>query len=267
VPGEDTRVNLGGLGSLESMPLAALMASLRGLRRRRICNPLDNFTPPTGQGPDCLGRDALKALIDEGKGHWQESDVVLGCEAFANSDGIDRVAASLQKQLLHHTDWSSRSLSSFGTLVLELAENVMQHSAAHGGVTVLEIDSLRQQVSLAMADSGIGIRRSLASNPDYEDIDDDLTAIRTSMLAKTSGEPGTGGGMGLYLARLMVRDNGGSFLIRSGTACRDESETIRDSKELPHLHGTLISVQARTDRALDYSQVEETLNHLQSIIS
>jgi len=263
-PGEPARVDLRRLRNLEPTTLAVLLASLRGLHRRQICNPLENFEPPPDEGPvKCLSRDALAGLLAEGSGHWQEEDserpVILGCESFAGSAGIDRVTASLSQQLTIHTDWSAASLQSLGSMVFELTENVMQHSQAKGGITVLQIRPAEQRIVLAIADNGIGVRESLAGNPKYSEIDDDLTAIAEAMGAGATAEPGTGGGMGLFLARCLVRSNEGSFLLRSGEACREESETVSDSKDLPRLHGTLISVDVRTDRPLNYSEVESCL--------
>jgi anti-sigma regulatory factor (Ser/Thr protein kinase) len=198
-----------------------------------------------------------------GNGHWREEGgekpMILGYESFASSTGIDGVTANLLRQLTTHTDWSASSLRSLGSMVFELTENVMQHSHAKGGVTVLQILPAEQRIVLAIADSGIGVRDSLAQNPEFSDIGDDLTAIAKAMGAGTTGEPGTGGGMGLFLARCLIRSNEGSFLLRSGEACREENDTVDDFGGLPRLHGTLISVDVRTDRPLDYTEVESHL--------
>jgi signal transduction histidine kinase len=107
---------------------------------------------------------------------------------------------------------------------------------------------------LAIADSGIGIRKSLIRNPEFSDIGDDLTAITKAIGARTTAEPGTGGGMGLFLARCLVRSNGGSFMVQSGEARREESDALGSSGHLPCLHGTLVSIEARTDRPFDYDE-------------
>lgn len=258
-PGEPARVDLRRLQSMEPTTLAVLLASLRGLHRRQICNPLEDLEPPQGEdGVECLHPRALNDLLIEGSGHWQEvegdSPAILGCESFTGIRGVDKVMAGLYRQLTIHTDWTSSSLKSLGGMIFELSENVIQHSQATGGVAVLRICPAEQRIALAIADSGIGIRESLVRNPEFSDIGDDLTAITKAVGARTTGEPGTGGGMGLFLARCLVRSNGGSFMVRSGEASREESEALSDSGHLPCLHGTLVSVEARTDLPFDYDE-------------
>jgi anti-sigma regulatory factor (Ser/Thr protein kinase) len=256
-PDEPASVDLRSLQSMEPTALAVLLATLGGLHRRQICNPLQDLYPPENQnGVKCLHPRALHDLM-AGHGHWQEdndSPAILGCETFAGTGGVDAVRERLYQQLAIHTDWSSSSLKSLSGMIFELSENVIQHSRAAGGVAVLRVCSEEQRIALAIADNGIGIRESLVRNPEFSDIGDDLTAIVKAMGARTTGEPGTGGGMGLFLARCMVRSNGGRFMVRSGEACREESDSLRDSGHLSHLHGTLISVEARTDRPFDYDE-------------
>ncbi len=261
---EPSRIDLSELGALEPTTLAVLLAALRGLRMRQAWDPLAGFVAPeSGHATRCLAPAALRALVTEGVGHWQadggEEPAVLGSEPFVGNRGVDRVLASLHNRLAAETDWSARSLRAFSTLVYELTQNVIQHSGDRGGVVVLEVLPARGRVSLAIADSGIGVQSSLVQNPEFSDIGDDLTAIKTAMGPRASGEPGTGGGMGLYLARLLVRDNGGRFLLRSGDASREECETVSDLTQLPHLYGTLISIELRTDLPLDYGRIETSL--------
>lgn len=258
-PGEPARIDLRSLRSMEPTTLAVLLASLRGLQSRRLHNPLEDLAPPQEQsGVACLHPDALNDLLVEGNPHWEEirddSPTILGCESFAGIEGVDRVTAGLAQKLMLHTDWSSSSLKSLAGMIFELSENVIQHSQAAGGVAVLRMRPAEQRISLAIADNGIGVRESLARNPEFRDISGDLAAIVKAMGARTTGEPGTGGGMGLFLARCLVRSNGGTFTVRSGKACREEGDAVSDSTALPSLHGTLISVEARTDVPFDYDE-------------
>jgi anti-sigma regulatory factor (Ser/Thr protein kinase) len=252
------RIDLRRLQGMEPTTLAVLLASLGGLHRRQICNPLQNLEPPgIEDGVKCLHPEALHDLL-AGGGHWQKIDgsspAILGCESFTGDNGVDRATGRLYQQLAIHTDWSSSSLKSMGGMIFELSENVIQHSQATGGIAVLRICPADQRIVLAIADSGIGIRKSLIRNPEFSDIGDDLTAITKAIGARTTAEPGTGGGMGLFLARCLVRSNGGSFMVQSGEARREESDALGSSGHLPCLHGTLVSIEARTDRPFDYDE-------------
>jgi len=261
--GSSVAVDLGGIGKVEVAPLACLVASLRGLSRRGVCDPLGSFTPPAdGAAPACLRREELAQLVTESGCCWQtigEPASLLGCESFATDDEIERVISNLRTRIASDTDWPDADLTSLGSMASDLAMNVLQHSDAQGGVVVSEIHPSEKRVSLAIADCGIGIRESLGRNPDYRDIPDDLVAIATALAPQTTAEPGQGGGMGLYLARLVVGENGGTFYVRSGDAARTQGETTIDESHLPHLAGLLIAVEARTDQEFDYGQIEKWL--------
>jgi anti-sigma regulatory factor (Ser/Thr protein kinase) len=254
---EPASVDLRELQSMEPTTMAVLLASLEGLHRRRLCNPLEDLEPPRYEnGVKCLHPQALNDLFVDGDGHWQEIDgatpTIIGCEVFTGASGVDDITAGLSQQLAIHTEWSSSSLKSLGSMIFELSENVIQHSQAKGGVAVLRISPTEQRIALAIADNGVGIRESLARNPDFSDIGDDLTAIAKAMGPRATGEPGTGGGMGLFLARCITRSNGGTFIVRSGEACREENAALSDSGHLPYLHGTLVGVEARTDLPFEH---------------
>lgn len=257
--GEPAHIDLSELQKMEPANLAILLTSLAGLHRRRICNPLRDLEPPqSGDGVACLHPQALNDLLAEGSGHWQEiesdSPTILGCEPFTGIGGVEAAMGSLFQQLSIHTDWPTPSLKAIATMFFELGENVIQHSRTSGGVAVLRICPAEQRVGLAIADHGVGIRESLARNPDFVDIGDDLTAITKAMGPRATGEPGTGGGMGLFLARCLVRSNSGTFVVRSGEASREEGDALADAGQLPRLHGTLVSVQARTDLPFEYDE-------------
>lgn len=262
-PGEPAHVDLSKLKNMEPTTLAVLLTSLDDLQKRQICNPFEDLEPPHDDSwTTFLHPQALNDLFTDGGGRWQElggdSPAILGCEAFAGPRGVDGIAASLFSQLRTHTDWSLSSLKSLSGMIFELSENVIQHARVAGGVAVLRIRPAEQRVSLAIADSGVGIRGSLVRNPEFSDIGDDLTAIVKAVGASTTAEPGTGGGMGLFLARCMVRSNEGVFMVRSGEARSEEGERSNHSTNLPPLQGTLISVEARTDKPFEHDDAVES---------
>ena len=55
-------------------------------------------------------------------------------------------------------------------------------------------------------------------------------------------------GLGLYLTHLLLRDNGGALLLRSGTAQLEVGATPSDTFHLAPLRGTLVTLRFRTDK-------------------
>jgi anti-sigma regulatory factor (Ser/Thr protein kinase) len=257
-----SQIDLRKLGSLEPASLALVLGAICGVSTRAHgATPTAFLAPETAVAPTCLQAEHLERLIEGGPGLWRVTDdeELLGVEVFSSLHGIDRTIASLQQNLALNTDLPEASMRSMRTMVFELSENVMQHSKASRGVVVLRFLSTTQSVRIAICDDGMGIRRSLTQNPKFRDRDDDLAAIAASMGAGATAEPGTGGGMGLYLARLVVRGNDGKLTIRSGDACREEGDDVSDSTLLPPLRGTLVIIDANGDRPFDYGRIDDTL--------
>jgi anti-sigma regulatory factor (Ser/Thr protein kinase) len=257
------QIDLRELGSLEPASLALVVGGVCSIAARVADDvaPPTLLSPETGLAPACLQEEHLRGLIGGGPGPWlyNDEEELLGVEVFTSPHGIDSATTALQRNLALNTDLPESSLRSIRTMVFELSENVIQHSKAHQGVVVLQFQPAPRSVKIAICDDGTGIRHSLTHNPKFRDLDDDLAAIAASMSAGATAEPGTGGGMGLYLARLVVRDNDGTIMIRSGDACREEGDDVRDSTLLPTLHGTLVAINANADQPFDYGRIDNAL--------
>jgi ABC-type transporter Mla MlaB component len=242
-------VDLSRLGTLEPATLAMLVSALRGLQREGACSLAD--IAPCAIPGSCLGAEGLAQLAGPEGSRWQrQGRRLLGWQTFASGQAALAAAISVALGLRHHSGWSIKSSAAMAGLAFELGENVRQHSDCLEGALALQTDPEGDRVTMAIADAGIGIRASLERNPKYDDLDDDLDAIEAAVRAGETGEPGTGGGMGLYLTRAMVRGNGGRVLVRSGEAGWEECEARRRRRGLEPLRGTLIGVEARTDRPL-----------------
>jgi len=104
-------------------------------------------------------------------------------------------------------------------------------------------------------DVGVGIRRSLTNNPRYADIEEDVTAITTALEPRVTATPERNSGIGLFITRLLLRDNGGVLVVRSGTG-EVYSGAQEGARETPiRFPGTLVALRARTDRPLDIGAV------------
>ena len=253
---------MSGVTALSSGALALLVANLRSIERGGLLDPLERLTAPLGCVPPLL-REELKKLLSGRAGYGlHEGGDAIGlrvCEPFSTAGGVTRAVSAIQMRLAAETEWEQIEIASLGALAADLAENVLQHAQSEGGgVAALTTQAGEDLVELAIADCGVGIRGSLVENPEYEDLGDDLSAIKAAVKPGASSDPGSGGGYGLFLARLVVRDNGGAITIRSGEG--EWGEGIRHpGRSCSHSPGTLIVVRAKTNRPFNYDRVDEFL--------
>ncbi len=132
----------------------------------------------------------------------------------------------------------------------EIAQNVAEHAAASGGaVAIAEVTRGGAELEVAIADHGVGIRASLEANP-TQAIASDLDALRTAVTPGVSARPDRPGpvGLGIYLTQLLLSDNGGALVMRSGTAQLEASATPSYAFDLARLRGTLVTLRFRTDK-------------------
>lgn len=142
----------------------------------------------------------------------------------------------------------------------ELVQNVVEHSgSATDAVVLTRWYRQHENVRIAIADSGIGLARSVRRNPKYAAIEDDRILVRYAATVEgTTGRVGARfGGLGLkHLHQLCILRGGGLHVI-SRTV--DASYTARDSREafVPRLDGTVVEIDFRP-RPDQGSRAEQT---------
>ena len=100
-----------------------------------------------------------------------------------------------------------------------------------------------EEVLIAIADGGVGVRETLSRNPAYaEHTETDNDAIRHAleMGVTSTGEIGRGGGLAL-VAQIAAR-SGGSLSLRSGTGRITVYESRKNSRNVPGFPGTFVRV-------------------------
>jgi hypothetical protein len=100
-----------------------------------------------------------------------------------------------------------------------------------------------EEVLLAIADGGVGVRETLARNPRYAEhttTDNDALRLALEMGVSGTGELGRGGGLAL-VAQIAAR-SGGSLSLRSGTGRVTVYESRKNSRNVPQFPGTLVRV-------------------------
>jgi hypothetical protein len=177
------------------------------------------------------------------------------CANFTTAVESIAVAREMSKALTERAQIESSSLNALQVCLHELSENVIYHADTPlGGFAAVAASSKRREIEIGIVDLGIGIRTSLAKNPQYESIVDDVAAVETAMRPTVSSTPERNSGYGLAWTQLMLLMNGGSLRLRSGTGAATlgfEAGGLRFESKETTLPGTLVSLRARLDQPLD----------------
>lgn len=155
----------------------------------------------------------------------------------------------------------------------EMTRNVLEHSESPDGAIVCaqlypggtgkQVGGVaKRYISVGVADTGIGIRRSLAVN--YADLKSDRDAVLKAMefgtTGATAGMYGTqdNAGAGLYFTRRLSWATGRYFALASGDALFKLSQAAKPPPDdrlvasMPQLPGTLVAVEIGLDQELDF---------------
>jgi anti-anti-sigma regulatory factor len=149
----------------------------------------------------------LPAVHERRQGHR-----LVELRRFDGEAGLDAVAAAL---VLTYVDDHPELLQPLYAALDEMARNVLEHSARSHGYVALQRYDARRDIAFAVADSGIGLRRRLATRIA---VPDDRTAVvRAAQVHVTSiGRPGRGRGIGRVIA--ITGAHRGSVTLVSGAA-------------------------------------------------
>ena len=131
---------------------------------------------------------------------------------FDGEEGLDTVAATLVQS---YVDDHPELVQPLYAALDEMARNVLEHSTRSHGYVALQRYDNRRDISFAVGDSGIGLRRRLAQ---AVPVPDDRTAIvRAAQVHVTSiGRPGRGRGISRVIG--ITGEHRGSVTLISGTA-------------------------------------------------
>jgi hypothetical protein len=100
-----------------------------------------------------------------------------------------------------------------------------------------------EEVLIAIADGGVGVRETLSRNPKYaEETATDNDALRHALEMGVSGTGQIGRGGGLALVAGIASRSGGSLSLRSGTGRVTVYESRKNSRNVPRFPGTFVRV-------------------------
>jgi len=151
------------------------------------------------------------------------------------------------------------TLNSLDILLHEILGNCFHHAAVQPGcfaLTCAQAWSSGSLAQVAIVDPGVGVRASLAKNSDLAArlLAENACSLATEL--HVTGKPIGHSGYGLALARQLVVQNGGNFILASGReAFQANSRGTREANLHAPWEGTIVILEWRTDRPLDVGSV------------
>ena len=156
------------------------------------------------------------------------SDVLLEITPVRGSDDVHGVVSVIQEKaaaiLAGELGLETKATLGFGMALSEACQNIVEHAGTSGWVAVQTYEWRRRLgrrvVVIAVADAGIGFRRSLDATQAgrYGDRWSDATALEAALIQGVSRFRDPGRGQGLGGIRRYVSRWDGRISIRSGTA-------------------------------------------------
>ena len=180
-------------------------------------------------------QEAHVEVDDRGVPAQADPQIVLPLTGFREEAEVEALANQALDALTHAGLGSANLHPLVSEVFAELALNAVQHSesemGAFGFIQFYESQQGRRFVC-AVADGGIGIRRSLERNPDLRDrIRFDWVAIELALRERVSGTGLKTRGIGLYGVAEDMRKAGRQLIMHSGLGIVKTSEEMECSAE------------------------------------
>lgn len=253
-----------------AVPFAANLAFLRATTSQRITVRMPDDSrlhhiddPLTVESYDRWGGDTLTHSV------WR----------YDTESDAQKLTNMYMEALTDQVQCEEGVIDSITWCLYEVMDNVFAHSHASSGYVMMQLHRAERRCVIAVADTGIGIPRSIAPamDPPREVLQDHSALIEFALEQGATSKGGAHQGNGLYGLRRAVEVNGGVLNVTSGwghwTFQNDQVRRNTDrSRELPdrnnHL-STLVDWQlncaqkVRIDEALGGSPINDFLETIE----
>lgn len=182
---------------------------------------------------------------------------------FASGD-VDKIASEISRCTLPGVDFEDDVFRLIQYAAGELLSNAKYHSGGRAFVCA-QFFPTRSQVHIAVADDGMGIRRSFMNTSRESEADTPDAAIRlalqpqvSSALLRPNPNPYAGQnhrGVGLSITRILAKESCGQLFIASEDGWFDEVHGTEQTRPRQPVFfpGTLVAVSLHRDQIADYA--------------
>ncbi len=251
-------LDLSGLAFIGPASLAALIASLsEALIRGVVAQGSTYISPKNRLVAMYLDRMGFNRLltgtdIEDGFEH-RPPEGFRPFQTFRMQEELPEIAESLTMAATEALNITGKDRTAVLLAIKEIAQNVVEHAESPvGGFAIAQRSRSRREFEVAVADAGIGIAASLRRNPDYEAVESDSEALKAALMPGVTSNPGSDNrGVGLASIRDMLRDNGGTLLVRSGRGSIEDGSRQAICGDRPPVCGTLVAIRMRIDQPFD----------------
>lgn len=182
-------------------------------------------------------------------------------ESYLYMEYVGETIERLVKSLLGGFEFSIKNKNFYSYLIREIMRNVIEHSQAEEIILLLYSNNIKE-FGFKVIDFGIGIRRSLNSNPNYS-VEDDKTALAFSLrpgITKSykndpyRDEIWQNSGFGLYMVSTIINEIGGRFEIASGNHKIIYKSGFKEYSK-SNTKGTEVTVVFNTTNKIDTARI------------
>ena len=237
--------------------MVGLLAIMEWQNRQKDGQTLALIPPPSQGVRDCWQVSGLTDVLREFC-HWPEPaggqaipenvplKPIVRCCHFRDASDVERMLSEMEYSFMTALSGYASLLGNVGETFTELITNVIYHADSNGGFALAQYCEYAAgpAIELAVADAGIGIRNSLAKNPDFGGIESDCAAIKRAMTdgVTSAGDKHRGFGLGYAAANTQLEPTR-SLAIRSGNGIITLSGNgvIQEETSQIAYPGTLIS--------------------------
>jgi len=156
-------------------------------------------------------------------------------------------------EILENKEYGLRERAAICATLSEICSNAVEHGASpFGAYTAVQAyqhivsggrERRGEEVLIAIADGGIGVRETLSRNPEYaEHTETDNEALRHALKMGVSGTGEIGRGGGLAVVGQIAARAGGSLSLRSGSGRVTAYGNRTNSRNVPTFPGTFVRV-------------------------